>query len=150
MGVNYFSKDQVERFKKNPNVKYVSERSISFTEEFKEEFWIRYSNGELPGQILLSIDIDPKALGRRRMSNIVQRIKMEANRVDTFKDTRHNNRGKYSKMSAEEMTPEQELEYLRNKVEYLTQENEFLKKIELAEKKAQWQHQQKNLKSSKK
>ncbi len=128
MGVNYFSKDQVEKFKKNPNVKYVSERSISFTEEFKEEFWVRYSNGEPPGQILLSNDIDPKVLGNRRMSNIVQRIKMEANRIDTFKDKRHDNKGKNSKQSGKEMTPEQELEYLRNKVEYLTQENEFLKK----------------------
>ncbi|MCD7840195.1 MAG: hypothetical protein LUG46_06140 [Erysipelotrichaceae bacterium] len=150
MGVNYFTKDQVEKFKKNPHVKYVSECSISFTEEFKEEFWIRYSNGELPGQILLSIEIDPKVLGRRRMSNIVQRIKKEANRIDTFKDKRHDNKGRPSIKTTDEMTPEQELEYLRNKVEYLMQENEFLKKIEFAEKKAQWQHQQRNLKSSKK
>ena len=150
MGVNYFTKEQVEKFKKNPNIKYVSEKSIQFTEKFKEEFWIRYSSGELPGQILLSIDIDPKILGRRRMSNIVQLIKKQANRIDTFKDMRHNNEGRPSTKSNDEMTLEQELEYLRNKVEYLTQENEFLKKIELAEKKAQWQHQQKNLKSLKK
>ena len=38
MGVNYFTDEQVELLKKNKYVKHVSNKSITYTLEFKELF----------------------------------------------------------------------------------------------------------------
>ena len=58
------------------------------------EFWSRYSQGEAPSSILSSFDIDPHILGPKRISNIVQRIKKEAERLEGFEDTRKHNAGR--------------------------------------------------------
>lgn len=38
MGKNYFTPEQVEQLRKNKYVKHVSEKAITYTEEFKEIF----------------------------------------------------------------------------------------------------------------
>lgn len=43
MGVNYFSDEQVKELEKNPYVKKVSIKSITYSEEFKELFWIDFA-----------------------------------------------------------------------------------------------------------
>lgn len=94
MGVNYFTEDQIKELQENPYIEKITTKSIKYSREFKEEFWFHYSNGELPSSILLSFGIDPKVLGVKRISNIVQRIKMEATRLEGFEDTRINNTGR--------------------------------------------------------
>ena len=42
MGINHFTKEQTEKLRSNPYVKHVSEKAITYTEEFREEFYIRY------------------------------------------------------------------------------------------------------------
>ena len=49
MGVNYFSDEQVKELEKNPYVKKVSIKSITYSEEFKELFWIDLQKGMMPG-----------------------------------------------------------------------------------------------------
>ena len=39
MGVNYFTDEQVEEFRKNPYVKNVSNKAITYEEKFKEYFY---------------------------------------------------------------------------------------------------------------
>ncbi len=147
MGVNYFTEDQIKELQENPYIEKITTKSIKYSREFKEEFWFHYSNGELPSSILLSFGIDPKVLGVKRISNIVQRIKMEATRLEGFEDTRINNTGR---PKTKDMTDEEKIKYLEHKIAYQKQEIEFLKKIRLAERKALWKYQKKNLKSSKK
>lgn len=144
MGVNYFTDEQIEILRSNPYIEKVSNKSIKYSKQFKEEFWILYSNGELPSQILIKFGIDPKILGQRRISNIVHRTKMEANRLEGFEDTRKNNRGK---SATKQMTAEEKIAYLEHKVAYQQQEIDFLKKIRFVEKKACWKQQKKNTKS---
>ena len=72
MGKNYFTPEQVDELRKNKYVKHVSEKAITYTEEFKEIFILEYRNGKLPSQILLEMGFDYKLLGERRVSNIVQ------------------------------------------------------------------------------
>ena len=144
MGVNYFTDEQVEILKSNPYIEKVSNKSIKYSKQFKEEFWILYSKGESPSQILIKFGIDPKILGQKRISNIVHRIKMEANRLEGFEDTRKNNSGR---PATKHMTPEEKIAYLEHKVAYQKQEIDFLKKIRFVEKKAYWKQQKKNTKS---
>lgn len=51
MGVNYFSDEQVKELEKNPYVKKVSVKSITYSEEFKELFWTDLQKGMLPRNI---------------------------------------------------------------------------------------------------
>lgn len=94
MGVNYFSDEQVALLKDNPYIEKITNKSIKYSIKFKEEFWKRYSQGELSSAIVQSFGIDPKILGNSRLSNIVQRIKMEADRLESFEDTRRKNNGR--------------------------------------------------------
>ena len=58
MGKNYFTSEQVEQLKKNKYVKHVSEKSITYTEEFKEVFIDEYNLGKIPSQILIEMGFD--------------------------------------------------------------------------------------------
>lgn len=128
MGVNYFTDEQIKILKDNPYIEKISHKSIKYSQKFKMEFWSRYSQGESPSSILSSFDIDPHILGPRRMSNIVQRIKKDAERLEVFEDTRKHNAGR---PKTREMSPEE-------KIAYQKQEIEFLKKIRLAERESYW------------
>ena len=55
MGKNYFTSKQVEQLKKNKYVKHVSEKLITYTEEFKEVFIDEYNLGKIPSQILIEM-----------------------------------------------------------------------------------------------
>ena len=143
MGVNYFTDEQVALLKDNPYIEKITNKSIKYSIKFKEEFWKRYCQGELPSAIVQSFGIDPKILGNSRLSNIVQRIKMEADRLESFEDTRRKNNGR---PKIKNLTYEERIAYLEYKVAYQKQEIEFLKKIRSVEKKALWKQQKKNIK----
>ncbi len=147
MGVNYFTDEQVKLLEANPYIDKVSNKSIKYSQTFKEEFWNRYSNGETPSMIISSFGIDPHILGNKRISNIVQRIKMEAERLEGFEDQRQFCSGR---PSSKEKSPEEEIEYLKRKISYQQQQIEFLKKIGSVERMTYWKQQQKNTKLSKK
>lgn len=144
MGNNYFTDEQINILKNNPYIQKVTYKSIKYSQQFKEKFWCLYSQGETPASILSSFGIDPHILGKRRISNIVQRIKMEARRLEGFTDTRTANSGR---PKTKDMTPEEKIRYLEHKIAYQNQEIEFLKKIRYAEKKGLWKLQEKNTKS---
>ena len=128
MGKNYFTPEQVEELRKNKYVKHVSEKAITYTEEFKEIFILEYRNGKLPSQILLEMGFDYKMLGERRVSNIVQAVKKQSVRPEGFKDTRADSSGR---PRTRELTPEEQMERL--KLEKLTQ-LKFLKELKLENK----------------
>ena len=147
MGVNYFTDEQIKILKDNPYIEKISYKSIKYSQKFKMEFWSRYSQGEAPSSILSSFDIDSHNLGPKRISNIVQRIKKEAERLEGFEDTRKHNAGR---PRTRDMSPEEKIVYLEHKIAYQKQEIEFLKKIRSLEREAYWKLQKKNTKSSKK
>lgn len=140
MGVNYFTKEQIEQLSTNPYVQKVSEKAITYTEEFREEFSRRYSQGETPSVILTSMGFDTRILGQRRIGNIARRCKLMMER-GSFEDTRV---GASGRSRTKEMTPEEEIAYLKHKVEYQKQQIEALKKIQFVEKKKIWKQQKKN------
>lgn len=57
MGVNYFTEEQVKELEKNPYVKKVSNKSITYAKEFKELYWIDYQNGIQPIEIFKNMDL---------------------------------------------------------------------------------------------
>ena len=132
MGVNYFSDEQVKELEKNPYVKKVSAKSITYSEEFKELFWIDLQEGMMPGNIFRKYGFDPHMLGPRRTETFTHRVRKEAAREERFKDTRNTNSGR---PSTKNLTVEEQLERLEQKYKNLQQENDFLKRVRFINRK---------------
>ena len=129
-----FNPEEVKVLKANFYVKAVTSKSITYTKEFKEEFFNEYQGGKGPSQILNEMGFEPKMLGKRRIDSIVYRVKKYAERVDGFEDVRKNNTGR---PMTKDLTVEEQLERLKHQNALLKQENEFLKKLEQIERKVQ-------------
>ena len=132
MGVNYFTDEQLRLLEENPYVVKASKKSITYSDEFKELYWIDYQNGMQPIEIFKKYGFDPYALGSRRRDNFTNRLKKQAAREDGFKDTRSKNSGR---PSTKELSLEVQLERLKHKNEVLQQENDFLKRVRFINRK---------------
>ena len=132
MGVNYFTDEQLRLLEENPYVVKASKKSITYSEEFKELYWIDYQNGMQPIEIFKKYGFDPYALGSRRRDNFTNRLKKQAAREDGFKDTRSKNSGR---PSTKELSLEVQLGRLKHKNEVLQQENDFLKRVRFINRK---------------
>ena len=146
MGKNYFTPEQVEELRKNKYVKKVSEKAITYTEEFKEVFIVEYQIGKHPSQILTEMGFDYKALGKKRIDNIVQICKKQANRPEGFKDTRAVSSGR---PLTRELSQEELIERQKQEIEILKAKLEYLSLLRRAEREADWKAKSKKKKSSK-
>jgi hypothetical protein len=143
-----FSNKEIRDLQLNPYVKKVSEKSITYTQEFREFFISEYQKGMLPSQILKAAGFDTVVLGRERVKSLCKRIRKMEERPEGLADTRKGNSGR---TSTRDLTMEEEIRRLKNKIQYLEQENEYLKKIRFLDRIAQQKlNLKKSLKSSKK
>jgi len=149
MAEKIFTAEEIEIIRKNPYVKNVSEKAITYTDEFKEYFIDEYKKKGLgPSQILKSAGFDTKILGKERVRSVGKRYRKMAERPEGAVDLRKVNSGR---PVTKGLSPEEEIQRLKQKIKYLEQENSFLKKIEFIEKKAERKrNQKKNSRSSKK
>lgn len=138
MGINYFTIEQIEILKMNPYVAKVSEKSITYTEKFRQDFYEQYNSNTCPTTILANMGFDNKILGKSRIRNITQRVKMQASRYDSFKDLRAENSGR---ASTKILSDEDKIKRLEHIVAYQKQQIEALKKIDTVNRKAQWKKQ---------
>ena len=149
MGKNYFTPAQVEELRKNKYVKKVSEKAITYTEEFKEIFMLEYNNGNIPSMILTEMGFDPKVLGYKRIDNIVQNLKKQAIRPEGFKDTRINNIN-IGRPCTRNITDKEKMERLKQENEMLKAKVEFLSLLKRAEREAAWKESKSKKKKSSK
>ena len=120
---NKFTTEQIETLSNSPYVKSVNEDRISFTVEFKNEFWHLYKDGMSAYDILSQMDIDYYTLGSSRVQGITNNIKKQFRRYGEFPEKRR------GFVPDEKLPPDKEINRLRMEIEYLRQEQEFLKKI---------------------
>lgn len=125
MKKNYFTNEQQEQLCANPYIEKVSDTTITYTKEFREIFMVEYQTGKLPSQILREMEIDPRLLGKRRIDSIVQRSKQYELRPEGCEDTRRSNSGR---PATKDLSEPEKIKRLEQKIAYLKQENEFLKK----------------------
>ena len=76
---------------------------------------------------------DPNVLGAKRRNTFTERLKKQTQRVEGFKDTRKDNSGR---PSTKELSLEEQIERLKHKNKVLQQENDFFKKSEIYQQKA--------------
>ena len=65
MSVKKFSQEEINILKQNPNVKKVSEKSITHEEHFKAQFMEEYQQGKLPRNIFEDAGFDIEIIGNR-------------------------------------------------------------------------------------
>jgi hypothetical protein len=119
-----FTREEIEILRQSPYVRRVWPKAVSFTGDFKRRFWEMYTKKDLmPREILELLGIDAEILGAARIRNIAYNLKLEYAHFGEFSDIRRN------AMQKEKIPPDQELKRLRLEVEYLRQEQEFIKKI---------------------
>ena len=147
MGKNYFTPEQVEELRKNKYVKHVSEKAITYTEEFKEVFMMEYNSGKLPSQILTEMGFNYKVLGQSRIDNIVYTTKKQALRPEGFKDTRSTESGR---PRTKDLTQDELIEHQKQEIEILKAKVEFLSLLRRAEREAAWKESKSKKKKSSK
>ena len=135
MGKNYFTLEQVEQLRKNKYVKHVSEKAITYTEEFKEIFILEYKSGKSPSQILTEMGFNCKVLGKARIDTVSRRVKAQSKRPEGFNDTRSTESGR---PRTKDLTPEEQMERLKLENEILKAKVEFLSLLRRAEREAAW------------
>lgn len=94
MAQKIFLPEEIEELRRNPYVKRVTEKSITYTEEFRELFSDKYQSGELPTQIFRECGFNISALGNLRIKGMSQRCKKMAVRPEGFTDTRGEHSGR--------------------------------------------------------
>jgi len=132
MGVNYFTDEQVEELRKNPYVKHVSTKAITYEDSFKEYFYLQYASGYTPTQIFRMAGFDTNVLKEKRIKGFYLRNKVLANSDDGFIDRR---KGSVGRPRTKDLTPEEEIARLKQKNKILKQENDFLKRVRFINKK---------------
>jgi len=150
MGVNYFTDWQILELKNNPNVKKVSNKSITYHIDFKERFIQEHHRGKLPRQIFTEAGFDLSYMGSKRVSQASYRWYKQSLRAEGLKDTRKGNSGRPQtrNLSKDEIINKQKAQ-----IAYLKQERDFLLELKRLERQAikkQQLSQKINLKSSKK
>lgn len=133
MGKHYFTEEQVRILSKNKYVKKVSNKSITYTDEFKIHTVLELESGKPSKLIFSEAGFDVDMLKERRISCSCNRWKTlyKSGGVSRLRDTRIMNTGR---PTAKERTLEEENDYLKAKIKYLEMELETVKKFEEIER----------------
>ncbi len=127
------TKKEQEQLKRNPNVVAVSEKAITYTDEFKRHFIVENENGRLPREIFEEVGLDVELIGIERIRSAGKRWRSAYRQagVEGLQDTRKTNSGRPSER---EFTLEEKISRLEAKNQLLRAENELLKKLDLLER----------------
>lgn len=132
-----FNDSQIRQLKNNPNVKHVSERSISYEPAFKATAVKENLQGKAPYQIFMDHGFDLEMIGKGKPKNCLKRWRKTFN---TFGEdgfyTERRGKGSTGRPSSKEETAESRLKKAEARIKYLEAELDFLKKLDELERKA--------------
>lgn len=133
MSKKIFTNEEIMKLKNNKHVNSVSEKGITYTDEFKTIFIADRSNGKLLRQIFEDCGFDIEVLGQERIKSASKRWQKAYRESGELglRDTRKTNSGRPLK---HELTQEDLLAKKDAEIAYLKSEVELLKKIELRER----------------
>lgn len=128
-----FTKKEQEQLKCNPNVQAISDKAITYMEEFKRHFIAENEKGKLPRTIFEEAGLDVELIGLKRISSAGKRWRAayRTTGVVGLQDTRKMNSGRPIER---ELSLEEKIARLEAKNRLLQAENELLKKLELLER----------------
>lgn len=133
MSNKIFSKEEIEILSNNTYVKHVSEKGITYTDEFKKLFISENEKGKFPREIFEECGFDIGILGMERVKSAGARWRSAYRKqgILGLKDTRKENSGRPRE---KDITLEEKYERLMAHNKLLKAENELLKKIDILER----------------
>lgn len=139
MSKTLLSKEDIVKLHASPYIIAVSQRSISFSVEFKRLAYEQILTGKPMRSIFIENGIDPDMIGEKRIQNFRYWVKRYAERDAGFDSLRANNHRRPAK--SREATLENRVRDLEHELAYTRQEVEFLKKVQQADMEArkQWE-----------
>ena len=133
MSNKLFTKEEVKILSENKYVKNVSEKGITYTDEFKNIFMIENEQGKFPREIFDECGFDINIIGIKRIKSAGNRWRTSYNKngVVGLTDTRKSISGRPCE---KELSIEMKYERLQAQNNLLKAENELLKKIQFLER----------------
>jgi hypothetical protein len=133
MSKKIFTEKEIGQLSKNPYVKSVTSKAITYTDEFKKLFISENNKGKLPRAIFEECNFDVHVIGLHRVKSSGKRWRTSyrENGVLGLQDTRSQSSGRPLKR---ELTLEEKNARLEAQIALLRGENELLKKIRAAER----------------
>lgn len=143
-----FTKEEIEELRKNKYVKNVSEKSITYSDEFKQHFIEERNNGKGPTRIFIESGFNPYVIGSKRIDCFNARMIDKKRNNKSIEDKRKINSGRRKKEMKKEITDKEKIEQLEHENLMLKAENNLLKKMEflITQKELKNSHQMKDLK----
>jgi transposase len=132
-----FNEIQMKLLESNPNVDHVSERSISYTHDFKIKAMKENLNGKGPSQIFIEHGFDLQVIGPKKPQQCLKRWRKTFNEFgeEGFL-TERRGKGSTGRPSSKQLTVEDSLKKAEARIKYLEAELEFLKKLDNLERQA--------------
>lgn len=133
MSKKLFSNKDIELLSKNKYVKKISEKGITYTDEFKRLFISENEKGKFPRDIFAECGFDIDVIGLKRIQSAGSRWRstFRRNGIKQLQDTRKFNTGRPTE---KDLSLEEKYEKLQAKLKLLQAENELLKKLEMLER----------------
>ena len=128
-----FTENEITILTQNKYVKKVSNKGITYTDEFKRIFISEYESGKTPRNIFEEYGFQTDMLGMRRIKSSGKRWRSSYKEkgVLGLNDTRKENSGR---PRISELSIEEKYERLKVQNKLLKAENELLKKIDVMER----------------
>ena len=121
-----FTDAQVKKLSKNKWIKNISNKGITYTDEFKYKLVKECENyKKFPQDIFKECNIDPEIVGKSRIRNCAYRWRIQFSKTGELKDTRIDNDGRPLERK---LSDKEKLERAEAKIKLLEAENELLKK----------------------
>ena len=126
-----FTDAQVKKLSKNKWIKNITNKGITYSDEFKYKLVKECENYiKFPQDVFRECGINPEIVGERRISNSAHRWRKQLNSTGKIIDTR---KGASGRPLEHELSDKEKLERAEAKIKLLEAENELLRKNELIE-----------------
>lgn len=133
MSKKHFNQNEQERLSKNPHVLRVSEKSITYADEFKRLFIDQYLLGRTPREIFEENGLDVEMLGMKRVEQCADRWKKayEKDGIVGLADSRKESALRPSKRA---LSPEEIIAKQEAKIKILEDQLAYVKKLDKNER----------------
>lgn len=126
-----FTNAQVKKLSKNKWIKNITNKGITYTDEFKYKLVKECENYKrFPQDIFKECGLEPEIVGIVRIQNSAYRWRKQLNSIGKITDTRKGASGRHLE---HELSDKEKLDRAEAKIKLLEAENELLKKNELIE-----------------
>lgn len=137
MSKRIYTEFQIKELEKNPNILSASERSITYSPEFKIKAVEEYKQGKTPTKIFIEHGFNLELLDKKQPQRCLKRWRETYDRYG--KDgllVERRGKGSTGRPSSKPLSTEEKLRKAEARIKYLEAENDFLKKLEELERQA--------------